>query len=71
LFFEVTVTTREDVSKAAGWQGSIDDHLRFMDRIDKTIMALICERVRLVHALGRLSKESAPAADVEKDDDER
>jgi prephenate dehydratase len=42
--------TREDVSKAADWQGSIDDHRQFMDRIDKTIMALICERVRLALA---------------------
>jgi hypothetical protein len=71
LLFEVTVTTRKDASKAADWQGSIDDHLRFMDRIDKTIMALICERVRLVHALGRLSKEPATAVDVGKADDER
>ena len=71
MLFEVTVTTREDVAKAADGLGSIDDHLRFMDRIDKTIMALICERVRPVHALGRLSKESATAADAGERDDER
>jgi chorismate mutase len=63
--------TREDVSKAADWQRSIDDHLQFMDRIDKTIMALICERVRLVHALGRLSKEPGAAAAAEDHDGER
>lgn len=64
------MTTREDVSKA-DWQGSIDDHLRFIDRIDKTIMALLCERVRLAHALGRLNEIVDPAAHEGTGDDER
>lgn len=42
-----------------------------MDRIDKTIMALLCERMRLLHVLGGLSKESGPAADAGKRDDDR
>jgi hypothetical protein len=42
-----------------------------MDRIDKTIMALICERVRLAHTLRRLNSEPDTAADPENRDDER
>jgi hypothetical protein len=64
------VTTREDASKAADWQGAIDDQLRFMDRIDKTIMALLCERLRVAHALRRLSREPGTATDLENVDDD-
>ena len=64
------MTTREDASKAADWQGAIDDQLRFIDRIDKTIMALLCERLRVADALRRLSRERGTATDPENADDD-
>jgi hypothetical protein len=40
---------RDDQGEAA------DAHRRFIERIDRTIIALLCERLRLDEALGRLT----------------
>jgi hypothetical protein len=48
-----------------------DDHQTLIDRIDRTIDALLCERTRLGKALARLEATADPKTGHRVDDRER
>jgi chorismate mutase len=50
------VSTRHNQTSDASGGDSIDRHRRHIDRIDRTIVALLAERVRLGIALGDIKR---------------
>jgi chorismate mutase len=63
----MTTKSEADSEPAAG-AAAIEEQRRYIDRIDRTIVALLTERLRLAVTLGAIKRELAwPARSVERE----